>query len=129
MTPLAEWQRCLPWIEAATEANGLYTVEYIEGEINAGRMVFWPLQNGAVLTDIVNYPRGRALNIFAAAGEPNASLVEMLEEAEPALVAFAMANGCRWVMGYGRPGWQRQCKSMGYSPKWTVIAKELPNVG
>lgn len=125
MTLQEDWARCRDWIKAAVEENGFYTIEWVEAEIESGHLTVWTGEQGIALTEFIQYPMGKALNIFAAAGAPNASLRELLDKVEPQIAAFAKAAGCRWVLGYGRPGFQRECKSMGYRPKWIVIAKEL----
>lgn len=125
--PADEWARCRGWIKDETEANGFYTIEWIEQELASERLTFWPSEHGAVLTEFLSYPNGKALNIFAACGVPNGSLRELLDTVEPCLVTWAKLAGCRWILGFGRPGFQRTCKHMGYAPKYIVIVKDLAN--
>lgn len=121
----SEWSRCREWIKTEADESGFYTIEWIESEIGK-RLTFWPSENGAVLTEFMDYPKGKALNIFAACGKPNGSLRELLDVVEPCLETWAKLAGCKWILGFGRPGFQKTCKSMGYSPVWTVLVKELP---
>lgn len=90
-------------------------------------MVFWPGQHGAAVTEFITYPNGKALNVFAGGGDSNASLQEFIETFEPSLVTWAKATDCRWIIGYGRPGWERVLKARGYSTIWSVMKKEMPN--
>lgn len=126
MTPAqAEWARCRGWIEAAAATSDFYTLEYIEEGIASGRMTFWPGEHGAVVTEFLEYPKGRALNVFAGGGDNQKALREFLYSFDPRLSAWAGANSCRWIMVTGRAGWQRVGNALGYKPAWNVIAKEL----
>lgn len=120
-----EWTRCRGWIVAALADNQFFSIEYVEAEIARGEMTLWPGKRGAAITEFVNYPKGRALNIFAVGGESNASMQELLETVEPCLVTWALAGNCKWIMGHGRHGWQRVGKRLGYRPLWDVMAKEI----
>lgn len=124
----AEWARCRAWIEAAAATSDFYSIEYIEAGIASARMVFWPGKHGAVVTEILEYPNGSALNVFGGGGDHHKALKEFTEVFDPMLVSCAKANGCRWITVTGREGWQRVGKALGYTHAWTVIAKELADV-
>lgn len=102
-----------------------YDIEDVEARVEAGEFTFWPGKNAAAITEFITYPNGKALNVFAGGGESNACLVEFLEEFEPAMCEWAKANECRWVLGFGRPGWEPLLKPHGYSVMWHVLAKEI----
>lgn len=124
--PKEDWERCKGWIESALAQTGFYEIEDIERQVNEGRMVFWPGRHGAAVTEFITYPNGKALNVFAGGGDSNASLQEFIEDFEPALCAWAKSTDCKWIIGYGRPGWERPLKSRGYSVMWSVMRKEIP---
>ena len=123
--PQEEWDRCKGWIETAIARTGFYGIEDIEREIEAGRMTFWPGAHGAAVTEFIAYPGGKALNVFAGGGAGNESLTEFIEVFEPCLSAWAKASDCRWIIGYGRPGWERVLNKRGYSTLWSVMRKEI----
>jgi hypothetical protein len=126
LTPAqAAWARCKPWIEAAVALNDFYNIEYIEAEIAAGRMEFWPGKYGAVVVEFLEYPEGKCLNVFGGGGELHNALKEFVAVFHPRLCDWANANGCRWITVTGREGWARVGKPLGYKPAWNVIAKEL----
>lgn len=125
MTPADEWARCRDWIKAAVTRNGFYEIQDIETAIESGQMAFWPGAHAAAVTEFITYPNGKALNVFAGGGDSNASLQEFIEKFEPALSAFAKASDCRWIIGYGRPGWDRILKRRGYSTIWSVMKKDI----
>lgn len=88
-------------------------------------MTFWAGRHAAAVTEFITYPNGKALNVFAGGGDENESLKEFLEVFEPSFRAWAKASDCRWVIGYGRPGWDRVMKRLGYGTLWTVMCKEI----
>lgn len=123
----SEWARCRDWIKAALVRTNFYDIEDIEGAISAGQMIFWPGKHGAAVTEFITYPNGKALNVFAGGGDHNASLQEFIDVFEPSLAAWAKASDCRWIIGYGRPGWDRILKKRGYSTMWSVMKKDIDN--
>lgn len=125
MSAAAEWARCRNWIETALTDSGLYEIGDIEQAIEEGRMHFWPGRHCAAVTEIMLYPNGKALNVFAGGGETGAALAELTEGMEPAFLDWARANDCRWILGFGRKGWERICAPMGYRRLWSVMAKEV----
>lgn len=127
MIPQEEWNRCSPWIDAALRRTGFYEIADIERELEAGNMTFWPGKKAAAITEFVTYPNGKALNVFAGGGENNESLDEFMEVFEPTLTNWAEINNCRWIMGYGRPGWVKPCLAAGYTHTWNVMTKEIHN--
>lgn len=125
MTPLVDWERCRSWLKTAIDRTGFYDISDVERGINEGHYTFWPGDNAAAITEIITYPNGKALNVFAGGGDNHASLAEFMQVFEPALVKWAEVNSCRWIMGYGRPGWEKPCGYAGYKKVWTVMTKEL----
>lgn len=123
--PLEDWLRCKGWIEAAVTRNGFYNIEDIEAALASGDMFFWPGEHAAAVTEFITYPNGKALNVFAGGGESNASLQEFIEKFEPSLAEWAKATDCRWIIGYGRPGWERILKKRGYQHMWSVMKKDI----
>lgn len=126
MTPAQEeWARCKHWIAAALERVPFYNIEYIEREVEEHRMVFWPGLHGAAITEFIEYPNGRALNVFAGGGDSGTALREFVETIEPALVTWAKVSSCKWIIGSGRHGWEPTCKQMGYRPVCIAMVKEV----
>ena len=57
-------------LEAALEfAGGTHLFEDIVEAVGEGRMHFWPAEKSCVVTEVVCYPRARAIHIFLAAGD------------------------------------------------------------
>lgn len=118
----SEWQRVKPWIETALEyADGTHTIEDIADGIRSDRFQLWCGDNAAIVTEILEFPRLKAVNFFLIAGD----LKELVEEMEPEVVKWAKSFGCQRVIGVGRKGFERVFRSKGYTPRWHYIAREL----
>ncbi len=132
-TPAYEWGRCRAWIEAALPwCYGTHTIEDVERQIAEGRLQFWPGERCAVVTEIVEYPRLKALNFFLIGGDSTspdglrgAGLDELLTRMEPAIIEWAKAMGCTRVASAGRKGWERVLSPLGYEKTLSVMLKEL----
>ena len=117
----AAWDRCRPWIEAALEySGGTHTIDDIRKAIEARRMILLAGARSALVCEVVEYPRLRALNIFLAGGELND--VRSFDEH---LVALARTLDCQRITISGRHGWERALRHLDYLPRWTVLAKEI----
>lgn len=122
----SEWYRCRPWLEEMVSTSDFYNMAHIENRIEEGTLHFWSGKYSLALTEFLTFPLAKALNVFAVAGEKGNSLQELFNDIEPRLCFFARENGCKKIMGYGiRPEWKRACEAIGYSHKWTVMAKEI----
>jgi len=133
VSPAQEWSRCRPWIEAALPwCYGTHTIEDVERGIAEGRLQFWPGEKCACVTEIIEYPRLKALNFFLVGGDPTspdglrgAGLDELLNRMEPAVIAWAKALGCTRVASTGRKGWSKALKPLGYEHVLYTMLKEL----
>jgi len=117
-----EWSRCRPWIEAALPyCYGTHAIEDVERQIAEGRLQFWPGEKCACVTEIIEYPRLKALNFFLIGGD----LSELLQKMEPAVIAWAKAAGCTRVASTGRKGWSKALKPLGYEHVLYTMLKEF----
>ncbi|MBI3678487.1 MAG: hypothetical protein HY243_17910 [Proteobacteria bacterium] len=122
MCASTDWFRCKPWIEAAlVHTHGTHAIEDIEDGIASGAYQFWCTQNSAAITEIVDYPKLKALNFFLLGGD----LAELLDILEPRICAFARHKGCARVTGAGRKGWERVLKPLTYRFAGTTMFKEF----
>lgn len=116
------WQRCKPWIEAAlAQSNGFETIEDVEAGINDGSYQFWADENAAAITTILRFARRKALMVVHGGGD----LTELLERLEPQMERYAQQRGCDAIMGQGRKGWERVCKTRGYRLAWVAMMKDV----
>ena len=116
---IEEWTRCRPWIEAALEhAGDFYNADDILAEIERGEAIFWPGEKAAVVTQIWDFPRAKAVNFWLAGGD-----LDELRVMHDAISTWAKAQGCTHSIIAGRAGWSRV---LGYKTAWTAMSKELP---
>jgi hypothetical protein len=124
ITSSTEWRKFKPYIERALP-DDLYEISDIERGLEEGQYTFWPGRTTAAVTEFSLYPNGKALNIFAAGGEVGPGMNELTGDMRRCLEAWGRAADCRWILGYGRPGWERVGKALGFRHLWSVLAKEL----
>jgi hypothetical protein len=90
-------------IEAALEyAGGTHAFDDIADGVASGRFQLWPGPHSVMITEILESPRKKAVNVFLAAG----NLAE-LERMEPLVCEFARRRGCTSICMTGRRGWLR----------------------
>lgn len=104
--------------EIAKACDGSHhTIESIEADISAGRLI--PLYNdGCVyLVEIATYPTERACQIMWAAGDLPAILAGLDD-----VHAWARLHGCTEMLVEGHPGWKRALQSHDYGV-WSVTLR------
>lgn len=108
-------------IESALDFSG-DTHDYLDivhGVANSV-MFFWPAEKSCLITEIVQYPKKRALHVFLAAGD-----LDEIKDMEPSLQEFAKNLKCDAISLTGRNGWKRTLNDMGYKPAHITMVKEL----
>lgn len=117
----AELERCRSWIEAALDRGGnTHLFEDVVSAVKAGTMQFWPAEDACAVTEIIVYPRKKALHVFLAGGNMD-TIVDMNESAE----LFAKFNECSHMSVAGRKGWQKILETKGYKPLLTSLGKDI----
>jgi hypothetical protein len=115
---MTEWERCNNWLQAALDVAGnLATLEQVKALVDEGKARFWPGKECAFVTEIVQYPNKRALNLWLAGG----NLQEILSF-EPLLREYARDRNCDIICIQGRPGWRRAIKN---PPRWVCVTYEV----
>ena len=121
MTPVNELDRCKPWLEAALEyGGGTHTFDDIVKGVQEGRMQLWPAPRGCIVTEIVVYPRVKAINIFLAGGE-----LDQILDMDADVKAWAKAQGCTIAQMSGRLGWKKPLAPLGWELQHANFQKEL----
>lgn len=119
-TAQAEWARCRGWIaDAVAYCGGTHTVDDVWSEVCAGEAQFWPGERSAMVTNVVEFPRAKALHFWLCGGELEDLLVML-----PQIEAWGAQHGCSKFTTAGRSGWRRVLKSHGYRELWNVCAKD-----
>lgn len=121
---MAEWDRCEKWLASAlATARDDRTMDDIFLAVCTGDMQFWPGEDSAVVTQLLDHPNGRReCNVLLAGGSLD-TLQQMLVEIE----RFATANTATVMTVLGRRGWERSflTKDAGYMPVATFYRKDL----
>ena len=113
--------RCQDWIEAALEySGGTHDFGDIVEAVKKGQMQLWPAPKGCMVTELIAYPKLKALHIFLAGGE-----LRQLLEMEDSIVNWAKGQNCGRITLNGRSGWERVLKKRNAKVTHTFIAKEL----
>jgi hypothetical protein len=122
VTHAENWARCKHWIEAAlAHSPGLEGIEDVARAIERGTYQVWFGAGCCAITEIADYARAKALVVVHGGGD----MAEMLEALEPAMCAFARAQGCTLIMGTGRKGWERATRANGYRFGYVTVVKDL----
>lgn len=121
MSGADELARCRAFLEPALAYNGgTHGWSDIAEGIASGKMQLWPAPDGALVTELLRYPRQRVCNVFLGGGS-----LDQLRAMVPSVEAWAKAQGCQAVTVLGRPGWVRALAPFGAKPLYTALRKEL----
>lgn len=95
-------------------------------KLRENRAILWVVEKdmeivAATVTEIIEYPTCRTLNIWLLAGVKFWEWQDLVASME----AFARSNGCEWIEATGRPGLQRLLKEMGFNVPRVVCAKKI----
>jgi hypothetical protein len=122
MSDFEHLKRLRHHVEAALEySGGTHNFDDVAEMVRDHRLQLWPASNSVVLTEIIVYPRLKNLHYFLAGGD-----LDELSRMRPMIESWGKSIGCTRVTLAGRKGWAKTfLKDEGYSPQWSVLAKEL----
>jgi len=122
MSDFEHLKRLRHHVEAALEySGGTHNFDDVAEMVGDHRLQLWPASNSVVLTEIIVYPRLKNLHYFLAGGD-----LDELSRMRPMIESWGKSIGCTRVTLAGRKGWAKTfLKDEGYSPQWSVLAKEL----
>lgn len=92
--------------------GGLYTTQDILAEIASGKMQSFAHKDSWMLTRIMDYPRGRCLEVFALVGNLDDCLAM-----HDRLLDYANEVGATVIQAYGRKGWLKSGQARGWKVK------------
>tara|TARA_B100000530_G_scaffold74802_1_gene44353 strand:- start:507 stop:896 length:390 start_codon:yes stop_codon:yes gene_type:complete len=116
-----EFERCKPYIEAALEyTGGTHDIIDIYEGLYKGTMQLWPAEKSCLVTEIINYPKMKVLNIFLGGGD----LTEILSMHED-VVRWAKDQNCTALNMTGRFGWKKPLARHGWKPMHSSYVKEI----
>jgi hypothetical protein len=107
----AMWTHYAPMLQKALDrcCEGTWLIEDVKQAVMEGRMQIWPLPNACVVTEILTYPRKKALNCWLCGGK-----MSEMATMYPSLEKFAKENDCYAMYGAGRKGWGKVMATFGW---------------
>lgn len=121
---LDEWHWVEPLLAKAVDRmdSGM-SIEDILTRIQTRHMQLWVVpEEMAAVTTIQNHPQFRVCIIAYMGGE---GMKEWLGEFLEVVGDWASQNGCKYLEGWGRPGWEKATKEFGFEKALTVMRKTL----
>ena len=116
-----EFERCRKHIEAALEyTGGTHDIIDIYEGLYKGTMQLWPAKDSCLVTEIINYPKKKVLNVFLGGGD----LTEILSMHDD-VISWAKQQGCTALNMTGRFGWKKPLAKHGWEPMHTSYVKEI----
>lgn len=102
-----------------------FTKDELFNRIALGQIQVWAVYEDKTIlalcmTQMINRPVGRLLQVFWAWGK---GVLRLLPDIEAALDKFAIHQGCNRIQVVGRPGWVRALKKLGGDISWFVIER------
>lgn len=113
------WDEVCPILEPAVEfTSGRFNVSDVYDGLHRGQYHLWVAFDGnakivgSVVTEVVNYPQKRCLNLHFIGGVSLKSWIAPMNEM---LSKWAKDQSCELIEGHGRIGWSRFVKRYGGS--------------
>ena len=103
-------------ISRALARDGAFTLDHVKDRLRDGRaQIFWN-DHGAWITEIVDTPLKRSLNVWVVAGELPAVM-----DLQPKVLDFAAAEGCADMYATARFGRKHVARAHGWKEKAMLI--------
>lgn len=118
MIPEEEMKRRMG--KALAKGGPTHTVEDVVAELRQGTMQWWSNGDGCVVTEILNFPRLKALHLFLGFGA-----IKSCYALDPEFSAWAQEQGCSRVIVHGRTGMAGGLAKLGYRPNSVLYIKQL----
>lgn len=108
-------------LQKALDLGGnTHTVQDVVDGIKSGAMQCIWNDRAIVVTEVITYPRSKALNVFLAAG-----WLEDVMALQPKVEAFGREQGCSTMHMRGRKGWRRVLPQYGWSEEAVAFKRNL----
>ena len=115
------WLWCEPLIKKCIKYQDMYIIDDIKELIEKGQFQLFPHNNqqSCFITELVVYPRTKALNLIFCAGR-----FEDLAEMLPSIERWGKYLGAEKLYGGGRKGWIKKTSKLGFKPEF-IISKNI----
>lgn len=98
--PIEEYRALIE--SALAHGWGTHNFEDVVNDCARGMLQFWPGPHSVIVTEVITYPRFKALRIFLAAGTQ-----AELEAMSPPIIEWGREQDCTRMEIMGRKGWAR----------------------
>lgn len=120
------WPLVMRWIDDALEHAWGYNSSDVLQKLMEGTCMLWVIEKdydlkGAVVTEVVCYPRCKTLHIWLTGGADFQEWKECIAELE----MYAKYQNCQLIEAAGRPGLQRLLKDLGFNVPRVLAAKKV----
>lgn len=106
-----------------------FNIEAVKEMLDREQIILWVMLDentgnpvAAATTRVVEYPVCRSMAIDWIGGK---RMKEWLPKFSETLDKYAKDNGCKYIEGWGRPGWIKALKPFGYRQWSPTYRKEL----
>ena len=89
-------------LQPALDRGGTHRMQDIEAGVETGRFQLWVGPHCVGITEIVDFPLKRVLNIFLVGGD-----LEQIKGFQEEVWSWAEAQKCSEMTLSGRPGWSK----------------------
>lgn len=90
-------------------AGNTHTIEDVATAVKAGTMQAFHNDDALVITEIVEFPRAKSINVFVACGDLDAVM-----SLQPLIEDFGRKHGCDRMRMLGRQGWRKVLPKHGW---------------
>ena len=121
------WDLAKPYIEKAIfYSDGKYSIDSVLSSLLARDMQLWGAFDDkglcvACVTSIVKFPLKRVFFLLFIGGRDSVNWLHLIER----LKCFAKEHQCDHMEGYGRPGWEKLSKPLGFKKVHTIFKFNL----
>lgn len=107
--------------KALCKGGDTHTRSDVADGVKSGRYQYFGDDASCLVTEILEYPQGRRLHIFIAAGD----YARIINTWLPKVRDFASENGCSSITTTARHGFLRRLPKIGWRPTHTVFELKL----
>tara|TARA_R110000796_G_scaffold65782_2_gene151818 strand:+ start:28039 stop:28446 length:408 start_codon:yes stop_codon:yes gene_type:complete len=121
------WSKIEEYVNSALEySDGKFKSQDILKGCLAGDLLAWVVYNnkqikGCFITELVQYPQSRRLNIMLLGGDDFKLIISHLDRFKE----WARANNADAIECSGRPGWERKLGGFGFNKIHTLLRLDL----
>ena len=124
------WGKAAPYLEEAINiSGGRATVPETLVRCLSGNLQLWLAYDtdtldvlGSFATSVDTYPDAKLLTVQLLGGE---QFDQWIDDCQDKLVIWAAANECRGIQLFGREGWVRKLKKLGWQKKFVTCEYTL----